>query len=567
MSAARRGAPGSLRIVRTAGRSMEPLIREGAQVGIVAQPAEHLVVGDLAAFVVEGRTLVHRVIATKRQAGRLLLREKGDANPTSTWIDAEQVLGRAAWMAVGGTLRRLDAPASRRRAAFLAAASRFEADVAERVRRLLPAGGLGPLAAIVRAALLPFKAAALPLLAAAYPAVHLDEGLELDFLLACFRAEPAFPQSASAAPLDGVLVLRGAAWHGIIPAVLKAADERLPPQILDALRRGRMHDGLGRLQALATLREAAGALGAAGIAYVVLKGPALAGLYPGAERPATDIDVLVAEADLERAAKALAAAGYAARGRGGARRRFHFHAVLAPLGKGRLPIELHWDLVDRVNLHRIDAAEVLRRRREMKADGVSFSVPGLEDTLLYVALHAAKHGIFNRSGLRDGRPAAWFCRPILGNRLLWFSDLERALAVWGDSLDWDAMRERAERWNIGEEIAGTLGVLRRLLPNSGADVALSRLGLAACVPVNPPAGIRSGNSAVRRLLLSGTMTMHRCLHFRPARLAGLARVLLPSPARLRRYWLPVSRAPLPLLYLRHPFHITRKVLGTGSSGS
>ena len=567
MSAAQRDAAGSLRIVRTAGRSMEPLIRAGARVGVVAGPAEDLAVGDLAAFTVGDRTLVHRVIATKREDGRLLLREKGDANPASTWIGAEQVLGRAAWVAAGGTLRRLDAPASRRVAAFLASASRFEAEAAERVRRLLPAKAVGPLAALVRAALVPLKAAGLPLLAAAYPAVRLDEGPELDFLLACFREEMAARQSPPPARLDGMLVLQGAAWHGIVPAVLRAAADRLSPQILDALRRSRMRDGLERLQSVATLREAAGALEGAGIPYTVLKGPALAGLHPGAERPTSDIDVLVGEPDVERAAKALAAAGYAARGRGGARRRFHFHAVLEPRGEGRLPIELHWDLVDRVNLNRVSPAEVLRRRRELRADGVTFFVPAPEDTFLYVALHAAKHGIFNRAGLRDGRPAAWFCRPLLGNRLLWFSDVERLLAAWGDSLDWSAMRERVARWNIGEEVAGTLRVLRLLLPDSGADEALSRLGLGEFAPAATSAGPRSRDSAVWRRLLSGTMAMHRGLHFRPARVAGLARVLVPSPARLRRYWRPVSQAPVAVLYLRHPFHIAGNVLGVGRRAS
>lgn len=565
MSAPQRSGHRSLQIVRSEGRSMEPLIRHGAQVGVIVGDAAQLRVGDCAAFTADGRTIVHRVIATKRAAGRLLLREKGDANPTSTWIDAEQVLGRAAWVVVGGTLRRLDAPASSRIAAFLAAAFRLEADVADRVRGLLPAGGLRPLAGLVRLALLPLKAAGLPLLAAAYPAVSLDEGPELDFLLGCFRSQRAPPQSATAAQLDGVLVLQGAGWHGIIPAVLRAAGERLPPQILVELSRRRRHDGLDRLQSIATLREAAGALAGAGIPYVVLKGPALAGLHPGAERPTTDIDVLVGAADVERAAQALAAAGYAARGGGG--RRFHFHTVLEPRVKGRLPIELHWDLVDRVNLHRVDAAEVLRRRRELQADGVSFFVPAPEDTLLYLALHAAKHGIFNRAGLRGGRPAAWFCRPLLGNRLLWFSDIWRLLAAWGDSLDWDAMRERAGRWNIGEEIAETLGVLRLLLPDSGAQVALTRLGLGEGTAVGSHTGPRSRDSAALRLVLSGAMTMHRSLHFRPARLAGLARVLAPSPARLRRYWLPASRAPLPLLYLRHPFHIARKVLGARGSRS
>jgi len=565
MSGSRWDGDGVLRIVRTEGRSMEPLIRQGAQIGIVAVPAEQLAVGELAAFTAAGRTIVHRVIATRREDGRLFLREKGDANTTSTWIGAEQVLGRAVWMTAGGVVRRLATPNSRRAAACLAVASRVEADIARLARRMLPFRSAAALSRPARAAFLPFKAAGLPLLAAAYPVVRLDEGPELDFLLACFRAEQALPGNAVATDLDGVFILQGAAWHGIAPAVLQAAGNRLPPQILDALRRGRLRDGLDRLHSLATLREAVEALRRTDIAYVVLKGPALAGLHPGGERPTADLDILVAERDVERAAGALADAGYAARCGAFNRSRFHFHEVLEPRAKGRLPIELHWDLVDRVNLHRVVAAEVLARRRELCQDGVVFCVPAPEDEFLYLALHAAKHGIFNRAGLRDGRSPAWFCRPILGNRLLWFSDLELFLSSRGAALDWRAMRDRAGRWNIEEEVAQSLGVLQRLLPGAEADAALARLGLEAYAASAPGPGQPDCDSAFWRWLLAGMMKMHGGLHFRPARLAGLARVLAPSPTRLRRYWHPVSQAPLALLYLRHPFHIVRKVFSRGDA--
>jgi hypothetical protein len=547
---------------------MEPLIREGAEVGVVPLPAEALAVGDLAAFTAGGLTFVHRVIALRHEGGRLLLREKGDANATSTWIGAEQVLGRAAWVARGDRLRRLDAPSSRRGAAALAAASRLEADLAERVRALLPQGRAARRAAASRALLLPLKAAALPLLAVTYPESRLEEGPELDFLLACARhsvAPEAPGVDAPPATLDWTLVLQGAGAHGVAAAVLNAGAPFLPPGIADAMKRSVLRAGIAHLEGLATLREAGAALRQAGIPFLVLKGPALASrLYgSGAERPATDLDLLVSGADRDRALAALAAAGYREerpRAAGGFLARVHFHAVLLPAARGRLAIELHWDLVDRANLYRIDAGGVLARRVDVVVDGVTAAVPAPEDELLYLALHAAKHGIFNRAGLRAGRAAGWFCRPLLGNRLLWFIDIHRLLARCGDRLDWGRLRERAAAWNVLEEVRETLSVLRLLFPGTPAGDALHRIG-AGPLPGVPRrrAGAPARDSAVGAWTLARLMRMDARAHFRPARVPGLLRTLFPSPARLAGYWRPLSRVPLPLLYLRHPFHVAAKI--------
>ncbi|MHB8835932.1 MAG: nucleotidyltransferase family protein, partial [Candidatus Methylomirabilia bacterium] len=349
------GSGPTARIVRASGRSMFPLIPDGAEVGIVPVDGGSVSPGDIVAFRVGERTLVHRVIEARRDAQVLWLREKGDGNAVSTWITARDLEGRAVWVGFRGALRRLDPTASRFAVRLLTRGSRAEADLADALRAGLVAGGRvrGRAAAAAGVLLRPFKALALPLLAAAYPGFSLDDesaAAEREFLLACCRREldPATPVAGS--NLDGLLLLQGAVTHGVVPAVLRWSGAALPPGIAGELRRHTLRAGLAHLGALETFREAAAALDAAGVPHLVLKGLALVHLYPsGAERFSSDLDLLVAPADRARARRALLAAGYSAPEGVAARLldRVHFHVTLVPRAKGRVPIELHWGLTDR----------------------------------------------------------------------------------------------------------------------------------------------------------------------------------------------------------------------------
>jgi hypothetical protein len=88
-------------------------------------------------------------------------------------------------------------------------------------------------------------------------------------------------------------------------------------------------------------------LGAAGLRCATLKGPALAMQLYGDDviRPSSDVDVLVAQRELERALEVLRAAGlrFGTRHAAWYERRWHHHlvAVGAPTHPG-LPVEVHW---------------------------------------------------------------------------------------------------------------------------------------------------------------------------------------------------------------------------------
>ncbi len=398
------------------------------------------------------------------------------------------------------------------------------------------------------------------------------------FLLAVFRAACGTVEAADLEPPPDLAWPRftaAAAVHGLIPQAASAlaplaAAGRVPETVAEGLRRGQRRVARRHLTALATLRDAGRALAPAGVPYAVLKGPALSLALHGqrALRAYADVDLLVRRADREQAIARLAAAGYPpAAGRFSRRllRRVHFHLVLEPARgrpapRTRLKIELHWSLLDRANLFRIDGEALFGRLRAVAAGEATVPALGLEDELLYLALHAARHGVGNRLGLDAGEPAEWFLGPATGTRLRWFLDLHAWLERFGAAVDWSAARRRAERWNVAREVAETLSLLERLAPGGLAAGALDKLGLEAAGASAGQAGplaalLRSGHG---QRLLARSLNAHPSLVIRPARLLFIRRLLVPSPAEIRRYYGPACW--LPWLYLRHPFHLARKVL-------
>ena len=106
----------------------------------------------------------------------------------------------------------------------------------------------------------------------------------------------------------------------------------------------------------------------------------------------------------------------------------HRAAAVCSAGRpGRPAIELHWSLVDRANLYRIDDEGVLVRAEEYRDGDVSFRALSCEDNLIYLLLHVAKHGLMNPVGLRTGQDPAWFMARGAGNRFIWFCDIDLLL--------------------------------------------------------------------------------------------------------------------------------------------
>ncbi|HYR37563.1 MAG TPA: nucleotidyltransferase family protein [Methylomirabilota bacterium] len=210
------------------------------------------------------------------------------------------------------------------------------------------------------------------------------------------------------------------------------------------------------------------ALDVAGIQTAALKGPVLAErLYPEASmRRCTDLDLLIAERDIERAARALEPLGYELEDGLAAlyARRHHHHLHLA----GRCPpvIELHFRAYVGFGVTLPAEALLARARAHRTGGGAPCWVLAPEDELLYLGVHAAGHCF---------------------DRLLWLYDLKLFMSR-NPSLDWALLAERARAFGVEAAWALARDVLKR------------RLGVAAPAATNGRAPARLGRRLVARFV-------------------------------------------------------------------
>jgi hypothetical protein len=228
---------------------------------------------------------------------------------------------------------------------------------------------------------------------------------ELALLLAGTRARRDAAAAHAEEVLDGLdwdALLDTLAVQRLAPLLggraLELLGERAPASFAAAVRAETAAAGqAGALLELATLRVAA-ALEAAGVPNVPLKGPLLARALHGdpAMRYSLDIDVLVARADLGRAAATLAPLGWRPQEGGGDP---VLHLVL--VGDGGLPeVELHW----RVHWYQTEYGARALARARPGPDGVR-RLQTL-DELATLLLYHARDGL---AGLRHPIDvAAWW---------------------------------------------------------------------------------------------------------------------------------------------------------------
>ena len=154
-------------------------------------------------------------------------------------------------------------------------------------------------------------------------------------------------------------------------------------------------EGLHRLNSerndriAAQLLEVARTLNAAEIEPIFLKGGAhlLSGLYAAAgDRFIRDIDILVAESELDRAAQALEGCGYAFATPRTPETNEHKHLPILKHSDRPVGIELHRRLVDLKHVA-LSPADVIRDSATLKLEGLRVRIPSLPHRILHHVLH------------------------------------------------------------------------------------------------------------------------------------------------------------------------------------
>ncbi|MEN3357058.1 MAG: hypothetical protein V7637_1040 [Mycobacteriales bacterium] len=273
-------------------------------------------------------------------------------------------------------------------------------------------------------------------------------------LIACTRDRPpGEPVPGLGSYLDrhgltelGPLAIR----HGVVGCLWLALRTAGRTDLPGTAELGAAHAStvIGHLRALADLRLVDQALTAAGVGYLVLKGPVLAGLvYRRPDlRSYVDIDLLVAPADFADALAALESAGCTVFERNWQLARDRLLGELRLFTPSGMVLDLHWHVIaDRSirSAFRIDLAVIRARARSVRLAGRDVRTLDPADTIVHLALHAALAG---------------------GQRLIWLKDLEQALLA-PDAPQWTELVARAAEWRAGPAMAlmlarsaGTLGV-------------------------------------------------------------------------------------------------------------
>lgn len=199
-----------------------------------------------------------------------------------------------------------------------------------------------------------------------------------------------------------------------------AASVALPPVLGRSWQRDYRQTAGVNFAALQRLGGLLAAMEAGPGQVLLLPGAALLPFYPDPGcRPMDDLDLLVRPEVEGRFRELLQACGFAAVPR---------HPGLWV--SGDLALDLHEDLLNtaRVRTRRyagwMDLAEVWRDSRSTRIEGVEMGTLGLEDMVLYTAVHALRHSF---------------------RRLTWFVDLHLLLQA---GIDWERLEDKAGRYNL-----------------------------------------------------------------------------------------------------------------------
>lgn len=237
-------------------------------------------------------------------------------------------------------------------------------------------------------------------------------------------------------------------------SLLDAAPEDIRQSLLNMHRQNAVRN----MRLYHEFRQIAGALQAASIPLIVLKGAYLAeAVYQNiALRQMGDMDLLVPKEDLAAASEIVVQMGY--------QPERPFSLDWDPTFK-HLPrfvnpnvgsVELHWNITPRNEPYSIAPAEFWEHSQETRIADIPVRALSFEDVLLVLCEHNSYGHQFN-FGLRP------------------YVDIGMAIGFFDGKLDWDAIADRAARWNWSKGVYLTLELARELVGARIPDDVLAKL--------------------------------------------------------------------------------------------
>jgi hypothetical protein len=353
---------------------------------------------------------------------------------------------------------------------------------------------------------------------------HSDLPPEAALVLCCATTVATTARTTRASALaarvrswDGVIDI--AKRHAVLPLVHRYLSLECPAVApAEAMAKMRTQWQLVALyngHLIAELVRLMGLMKQAGIEAVTVKGPVLAAMAYGSTdlRQFVDLDILVHEPDLPRVAEILTAEGYLSphiRREGLATGYFQEceDAFFAARGMGA--VDAHWKITPRSFRFAPAEESFWRRARPVELEFGAVTAIAPEDSLLYICVHAAKHGWVKLGSICDvaetirARPAIDLMAMLeeataLGSRRMFLTGILLAHDLVGgpvpDNVVAIARRDRAVE-SLSRRIASRLF--------SGTGAGQSRFD-PWMVPIRSIEGARARMNYVVRRMLAPTM--------------------------------------------------------------
>ncbi len=216
----------------------------------------------------------------------------------------------------------------------------------------------------------------------------------------------------------------------------------LPETVAQTLRHAYLSTAADNVRLYHLLRTILELLGQQGIPVIVLKGGHLAEIVYGnfGLRPMEDLDLLAHWHDLGRLDGMLPAGFRQTRPHLGVDGADHHVRYAGPKGD---VLELHWDLMDPLWPARFDVESLWAAASEVTLAGTSATVLSAEDLLLHLCAHPCVD------------------RLIFGLKML--CDISETVYFYGGRIDWQAIKQRSQKWQLDRCVYLMLQVSHDLL--------------------------------------------------------------------------------------------------------
>jgi hypothetical protein len=236
---------------------------------------------------------------------------------------------------------------------------------------------------------------------------------------------------------DPRTVGRAAAEHGVANLLYLSARElpALDPELRSLLATVYHLNLTHHMKVIGELTWLAATLNAAGVPFMVVKGPVLSEvIYPRNDmRSYGDLDLVVDRRVFGDAITALLESGCDMLDRNWRVIRREMRGQVHMAARFGTYADVHWHLINRASVRgsfAIDMDELFGRARRVSLDGPEVLTLDPADTLLQLAVHAGLSG---------------------GAKLAWLKDIDRAAA--DPALDWQQLVARARAWRVAEVVA------------------------------------------------------------------------------------------------------------------